>query len=46
MQAERKIQIEKVSEGKYTITLTDLNIPGGVTEVLFPVWSEAGGQDD
>lgn len=47
MQAEKgKIQIEKVSEGKYTITLTDLNIPGGVTEVLFPVWSEAGGQDD
>lgn len=40
------LQIEKVNDKKYRIVLKDLMIPGGVSEVLFPVWSENNGQDD
>ena len=30
----------------YTEKITDAVVPGGITEVLFPTWSENNGQDD
>ena len=38
--------VKPINDKKYAITLSGLQIPGGISEVLFPVWSENGGQDD
>lgn len=40
------LQVNKISDTQYSIVLSGLVIPGGTSEVLFPVWSENGGQDD
>ena len=40
------LEVESRTDKKYTVTLSGLQIPGGVSEVLFPVWSESVGQDD
>lgn len=41
------VSVEK-SKGSYTYTaaLADVIVPGGITEVMFPTWSEVNGQDD
>lgn len=40
------LQIENIGDARYRIVLSDFVIPAGASEVLFPVWSENGGQDD
>jgi hypothetical protein len=35
-----------VSNGKITATIKGITAPYGITEMLIPVWSETGGQDD
>lgn len=40
------LKIDKISDKKYMIELQDLVVPGGVSDVMFPVWSESEGQDD
>lgn len=35
-----------VLSGKITITVKGITAPNGITEMLIPVWSETGGQDD
>ena len=37
---------EEKEDGKYTISLNDVIGPGGISEILFPTWSEINGQDD
>ena len=34
------------ANSKYTASVSDIQIAGGVKSVVFPVWSEANGQDD
>lgn len=34
------------SNQEYIVRLTGLKVPGGLNNVLFPVWSEVNGQDD
>lgn len=41
-----ELKVEAQTDKKYTITLSGLQLPGGISEVLFPVWSENDGQDD
>ena len=38
--------ITKNSEKEYIIHFQGVKVPGGVTQILFPVWSSANGQDD
>jgi cell wall-associated NlpC family hydrolase len=34
------------ANSKYTASISDVEIPGGVKSVIFAVWSDEGGQDD
>lgn len=34
------------SETRYTVTVTNAGLPGGIKSVSFAVWSASGGQDD
>ena len=38
--------ISEAKDGKFTVTVSGINAPAGLREVLFPTWSEANGQDD
>lgn len=40
------LNIEKINNTDYKIELTDIQIPGGVQKVQFPVWSLKNAQDD
>lgn len=35
-----------VNEYSYTVSLDSVEVPGGIAEVLFPIWSAKNGQDD
>lgn len=43
-----KFKIETINreKGEFAVRLSDINSPDGVKEVLFPVWTTDGGQDD
>ena len=43
---EMTITQGKLNKTQYIIDLKNIYVPGGISEVLFPIWSEAGGQDD
>lgn len=38
--------VDRNSEKEYTVTLSGINVPGGVEKIQFPVWSDVNGQDD
>lgn len=40
------LSVTKNNEKEYTIELTGVNIPGGIMQIQFPLWSKANGQDD
>ncbi|MDR1271851.1 MAG: GBS Bsp-like repeat-containing protein, partial [Clostridiales Family XIII bacterium] len=37
---------ERLSDGRYKLTVTGLKAPSGISRVQIPTWSRAGGQDD
>ena len=40
------LSVTKNNEKEYTIELSGVNIPGGIMQIQFPLWSKANGQDD
>jgi hypothetical protein len=51
--AEHKLEVEKGelvvtknSHKEYTVELKNVKLPGGISEIEFPTWSEVNGQDD
>lgn len=40
------LSVTKNNEKEYTIELTGVDIPGGVLQIQFPLWSKTNGQDD
>lgn len=42
------VVVEDLDEvnGTFSVRLTDLNVPSGITKVEFPTWGEVGGQND
>lgn len=42
----QSITAGEVSDGKFTVTVSGIDAPAGIQEILVPVWSNNGGQDD
>lgn len=40
------LTVTKNNENEYTLELTGVNVPGGIRQIQFPVWSNVNGQDD
>lgn len=40
------LDIQEVTASKIKVSLTGIHVPGGISQVMFPVWSEKNGQDD
>jgi lipoprotein-anchoring transpeptidase ErfK/SrfK len=40
-----QVSVQKTASG-YKVSVSGISVPGGITGVTFPVWSEDGGQDD
>lgn len=41
-----ELSVIKNNDKEYTVELKNIKIPGGISEVQFPTWSVANGQDD
>lgn len=41
-----KIEVVNREKGEFSVRLSNINSPDGISEVLFPTWTTDGGQDD
>jgi len=40
------LSVSEPANGSFTVTLSGISAPSGISTIYFPVWSDAGGQDD